>query len=520
MKLKITILPILALVSLIFISTKVAGQNDSLTLAQAFVNLTLMNEKFDTIDAERASNILVYENKELTSITSNYLIDEDSQLLDFSWSLWYLAKSRHLSVTNSNTNRKELINWKNNLDQAGKYLYQVPDPVYEFAPFNQFINFSNESILNQWSRLYSLKEDFTPIFNKDIYPDFQRIFFTAIKKNNYYLDSLGYFCSLYNIHFSKSILDEQEGIYSNDYDYDENFYEYDLSVALDLISWYLQLDYIAKGKIVIIDTNSVYNAYYVFESNLIYYNRTEKDKFFIKYLNQKTCLKLLNEIQNRFPYNFEDDGIADSGVQPDLSDIDGGPYYFPIPAPFPTDKVAIKHFKPELKTLQQVDEHIRACFEQAGYKGRLHYFYIEEPGFAVTTEIERINSDASPASGTNRWDLKSSSNDELSLYNIFRLMFFSTEANYRLIACIVSAKEIETTNQPISMMDMSNLLKKSYSALPADLENQVLIDKTLTILLYYFTQSDVGKVPVLNRNTILTVDDHLKMTPTLTNLYN
>jgi hypothetical protein len=59
------------------------------------------------------------------------------------------------------------------------------------------------------------------------------------------------------------------------------------------------------------------------------------------------------------------------------------------------------------------------------------------------------------------------------------------------------------------MSQMNNLITSSYSSLPKDLENVVIPDKTLTILVYHFYQSDVGEVPVLDTKAKLTVQDHL-----------
>jgi hypothetical protein len=508
------------------LSQKVTHTSDSLKLAEAFVNLTITNELFDTINPERISKILAFEKMELESMQPENTSIDISSLYNFSYSLWYSAKAAHLSRCNKSPDRNDLLSWKEKFDKASNF-YNLALRMKEamYSSFFEFIEFSDKSFSSQEHRVYQLKYSFTPYFNQDIYPDFKRIFFTAKNSGQYHLDSLNHFCKIYNMPFYLKILNE----YRTEILSPDNYIptEFKLAHALELISRYLQLDYIAKGNVDKVDTLFIYSQYdsFVFdlqpESNEFNWNDDliKKDDFFLTHLNKEACEKLYTELKDRYPWlpeSPESFQNVKTLVQSQGRTIEK--YYFPTPAPFPTDKIAIKNFKPELKTLKQVDDHIKDCFDKAGYTGRLHYFYIKEPGFAVTTEIERINKNGSPVSGTNRWDLTGGVDESLSLYNIFKSMFFTVESDYRLIACIVSTDEIQTTNQPASMADMSALIANSYSTLPKDLEDVELKEKTITVLLYHFTQNDIGKVPMLNQNKIITAHDHLKMTPTLTNL--
>jgi hypothetical protein len=65
---------------------------------------------------------------------------------------------------------------------------------------------------------------------------------------------------------------------------------------------------------------------------------------------------------------------------------------------------------------------------------------------------------------------------------------------------------------------MMDLLKKSYTVLPNDLRDVRMKDKTLTVLVYHFFQSDIGQVPVLDLSKRLTAFQHLERTRTLHNL--
>lgn len=499
--------------------------NDSLTLAQAFVNLSLTAEYSDSIETQRMSSILSFERSELRSIRNSSLIDSNEQLMLFSESLWHYAKAKEIFrlKPDSNLHRKTLLQWKDTLNLAIDFLIEARD-VRTLAehPFYEFIDYNNDSYRNRGSNLRRLKHEFSPYFNRDIYADFKRIFNRAIATNQYQFDSLRSFCNLYNIPLNL------EFIALNDTSFTYGYYShnYRLARALDLIARYLELDYISRGHLEDVSVFALYEAYRDFtfdlnpESARFRYNDgfIEKDDFFETYINETTVEALYQRIRNRYPTNAFSSSSGGEVAANRAMNIDREKYYFPTPAPFPTVKMAIPNFKPELRTLAQVDQYIRQSFIEAGYEGRLHYFYIREPGFAVTTGIERINEDGSPHSGTQRWDLTPGNDDDWTLASIFRAMFFRTESEYRMIACIVSAEEIQTTSQAPSLSLINNLIRKSYASLPADLRHIELVDKTLSVLLYHYTQDDIGKVPKLNQNTILTVRNHFQMTPTLSTI--
>ena len=66
---------------------------------------------------------------------------------------------------------------------------------------------------------------------------------------------------------------------------------------------------------------------------------------------------------------------------------------------------------------------------------------------------------------------------------------------------------------------MQDLLTYSYTSLPKDLENFSLPQKTLTVLIYNFYQSDIGEVPMLDITKRLTVKDHLEKSGLIPLLY-
>jgi hypothetical protein len=258
------------------------------------------------------------------------------------------------------------------------------------------------------------------------------------------------------------------------------------------------------------------NSEYAFREDI------PKDDFFRTEFSPEKIMSLRQKIERRFPLGedlIEKEKRFISATMGSPRPSQSDKFYFPKVAPLPSSKIAIPNFLPTTERLGDVDIHVRRSFEEAGYRGRLHYYYLHEPGFAVTTAIERIQKNGSPVSPEDtRWDLRGNPNGSFSLYQVFRSIFFATESDFRLIACVVSAKEAITSDTASGMEVFIEMQKKSYSALPNDLRDVRMKDKTLTILVYHFFQSDIGQVPVLDQSKRLTVYQHLERTPTLRTL--
>lgn len=511
---------------ILFSVSQVNAANDSLRLGEAYVNLSLTKEFFDSISDSRLNKILSFESKELNEVRKS-VGPKDQSLLYFSYSLLQYIKANKFYQKQQEPDRRRLMNLKNVLSSSMKSFESIK--LSEIEVENSFYDFIklDEYAYNQHARdIDELKKSLTPNFNRDIYPDFKRILLAAKNDKQYKLDSLEHYSRLYNLkedwekYEFAMLIEPYEVVLTK---------HYNRAIALDLIAKYVRFDAIANGIIAVADTLYMHDEFEAFTEMLQPGNDEfqysdgiiVKDQFFKEHLDKKTINLLQKKLQKRYPkpdyFRYTDNGLDGIGFETGAGlEL----YYFPIPAPAPTAKKIIPRFKPALKTLGEVNRHIQKSLEAAGYEDRLHYFYIKEKGFAVTTAIERINKDGSPVEGIKRWDLSAETGEELSLYNVFRAMFFKTESDYRLIACIVSKKEVKTQKESSGLGEMNNFLENSYSSLPPDLEEIEMIDKTISILLYHYTQDDVGAVPKLNQNTILTVRDHINKTPSLSSLLN
>jgi hypothetical protein len=493
------------------------ASEDSLNLAQCYANSSLTVTYFDTLPTRRLAKIIPYITEELSKIKDTGFIHSNGDLYYITWAHLHFLKARVLFENKTEITRAFLLQCKAHLDSAIFCFNKRRDITYrEVNYYYAFAGYDSESAFSLQSSIEKLKDRLALYFNKDIYPDFKRIFLTGKKEHRYYFDSLKYYAGLYNLPLDFFIKENREPRKRSLRLFSVRD-EYTLSPPLDLISQFLQFAFIIDTK----QPVDFVNLYFAFEnfirklkpkSNSTFGvpSNIPKDEFFRKNLNSEVCNRLYKALKHKFP----------KGKYSELSNSKhmnlpkrAGKYYFPIPPPFPSSKYAINHFAPGLKTIREVDNYIRKSFHDAGYAGRLHYYYIEYPGFAVATDIERINKDGSPTKEDTRWNLKMSNDGKLTLRQIFKSIFFATESDFRMIACIVAPLEIETgsSRNKVSASAMADLLKNSYSSLPLDLEGVILPEKTLTILVYHFNQSDIGEVPVL-ASSKLVVPQHLRKT--------
>jgi len=503
------------------------NENDSLALGQAYINLALTTRYFDSISSERLSSILVYEEKILKSFEDSLFI-KNGQLYYFSKSLWYYLKTQEHFNAVTIYDRATLLTLKNRLDKSIRYFNRANSISFNgTGSFYEFIEFSSEAFSDLEKKILRLKEQLANYYFEDIYLDYKRLFLTSVKNKVYHFDSLEYYNNLYNIPFELETFNKKHEFLVISARGLSNSYQMPYQ-DLELMSTYLQFDSMVNKATSLKDTNYFYILHGNFEGDLLLHNKSlkgrndivAKDSFFTTYLNDEITKELYKEIEIKFPIKELEfsDVVVDYSSGYDYQV--GGElekYYFPTPAPFTATKKVLKKYKPALLSVGQVCGYMEGCFYNAGYEDHLNYFYLKIPGFAIVTDLERINKNGSPVSGSQRWDLKQ---PKLTLFGMLEAAFLQKESEFRMIACLVSSHEYLTSNDPedYSSLPDFNFLKKSYSSLPNDLESSVLDTKTITLLIYHFTQNDVGKVPELSLNTAMTVTDHLNNTSGLSRL--
>lgn len=503
---------------------------DSLTLSQAFVNLALTQQYFNALPNERVSKIIPFEENELKSIIDLGYIKSNLSVINLSQSLLELNKVKLMFRTKTDSSRNTLLQWKELLSASiqhfndarlSAYFYEAtdPSPIGDYKrSFNEFIGLHDTLAEKIMIDLRNIRASVVPYFNQNIYLEFQRIFYSVTQTEQLNFDSLAYFTSLFNLPLSRHILDMKEEIRKRNLESAaENFTVnsfFNTDKKLDLISKYLQLYYLAgkesKSKITPEEQDILYTNYRKFNVDLEYYYESGlADSFFIKEINSSTSKSLFNRLKKK--YSLKNiPGKPKHMAIPSMigNEGGGGKYFFPIPAPRPSTLLYIENFKPALNTYKLVNNYLMNIFNGGGYSNRLHYYYVKS-GFAVTTSLEKINEDGSPASGDQRWAVSVGGNGSFSLYQTFKSIFFETESNFRIFALVVSPNNATVQSSASSLAAMNELIQYSYPSLPADLENVVPPTKTLSILVYQYKQSDIGKVPMLELKKPIPVQKHL-----------
>lgn len=503
---------------------------DSLTLSQAFVNLALTQQYFNALQNERVVKIIPYEENELKSIVDSGFIKGNLSVVNLSHSLLELNKVKLMLRTKTDSSRNTLLQWKELLTTSiqhfndarlSAYFYEATDP----SPIgdakrslNEFIGLHDTLAENIKIDLRNIRASLAPWFNQNIYPDFQRIFYSVKQTEQLRFDSLSYYTSLFNLPLSRHILDMKEEVRKRNLEsVAENFTVnsfFNTDKKLELISKYLQLYYLAGKqsniKINPEEQNILFNNYFMFNDDLDHYLESGLvDSFFIKEINSSTSKRLYRRLRKKYPLK-DMSGNPKLMASPNMmaTERGEGKYFFPIPAPRPSALLYIENFKPALNTYKQVDNYLTNIFNSAGYNGRMHYYYVKA-GYAITTSLEKINADGSPASSPQRWNVSVGGNGSFSLYQTFKSIFFETESNFRIFALVVSPNKATVQSSASSLAAMNELIQYSYPSLPEDLENVVPPTKTLSILVYQYKQSDVGKVPMLDVKNPIPVQKHL-----------
>jgi len=308
--------------------------NDSIILAQAYINLSLTEKYFDTLSIKRISKIIPFIESELSSIKDQRFINQNAKLYNFTYSLLYFNKVKFMFRNDTDVDRNILIVWKKTLDKSIIY-FDLSDSKGDYSNdvFYDLINFTADSRDRLHQIIFKLKRKIGIYFNSDIYPDFKRMFKVSKTDGLQNLDSLSYYAKIYDLEFNTSILnhdynadnydfgpktlsmDSQYFHMKRNYDYWKNHSlddPYLLDPKLDLISRYLQLQHMASASynkpLNPFKTYKLYNAYHIYLEEYKYYVtsedfKLEEDVFFKNELYLEVSELLFQHLRNKFPYD-------------------------------------------------------------------------------------------------------------------------------------------------------------------------------------------------------------------------
>ncbi|MEN2283153.1 hypothetical protein AAGF08_13500 [Algoriphagus sp. SE2] len=488
--------------------------NDTIILAQAYMNLYLTETFYDTLDRDRISKILAFEKDELGKIKNRSFISSNNTLYNFTQSIFYYLQTKRITQE-----RKE---FERNLLRRIKSIFEQSIEAYNNAEIEDFETFTkqksalyemisfDEGANNELKQeIWKLKNELNSKFNEDIYPDFKRIFNRSKRNNQFDFDSLTYFTKLYGMPLSMAILENESNFKFISFNSNHISPQYVADNRLELISRYMQLKSLAIKKTRSprnFNTAILYQGYDDFMDRLQF----EEDEFIKKELNPKVCALLLSQLESKYPREGEEKGLDEPIAFIGSPSTEKEPiYFFPNPAPLASASLIREDFKPELRTLNQVDLLLKSDLENAGFKNQLHYYY-DLDGFALTTSLEKFNINGASLPSDKRFTKNIGGEGKFSYFEIFKSIFFDVESEYRMFAFIVASKAASMNNQVMTVNFAEDLIKNSYDSLPKVLKDRVLNNKTLSIFVYHFHQNDIGQVPELDLGGSLSVKDHLK----------
>jgi hypothetical protein len=140
-------------------------------------------------------------------------------------------------------------------------------------------------------------------------------------------------------------------------------------------------------------------------------------------------------------------------------------------------------------TFAQVQARLGDALDAAGYYQR-SLFGVPN-GFAVVTQLERIDSDGVPA-GSGRWQVSETST-VFSLVDYLKRLLYAEPGRYRLVVLIVSDVPFSATGGYLTAGEASDLASRGANALPQDIADQRYSSRHLcTALIYEFRKVPDG----------------------------
>ncbi len=173
---------------------------------------------------------------------------------------------------------------------------------------------------------------------------------------------------------------------------------------------------------------------------------------------------------------------------------------FPNPPPMPSDKEVLPTsvFQSASK-LSDYDSIISLALNVGDYSTKNYYTFID--GFALVTQIEKLNDDASPLSGEERWRIGSSDLfNDFSLAKYFKALFFAKKGYYRIFVFLVTSQVLTfDTEYELDYSKAQEWLNKGLTFLPPELGNLEAHSPEFkcTVLVYEFKLKNEGEAPEL-----------------------
>ncbi|MDB5116442.1 MAG: hypothetical protein JWQ79_1934 [Mucilaginibacter sp.] len=173
--------------------------------------------------------------------------------------------------------------------------------------------------------------------------------------------------------------------------------------------------------------------------------------------------------------------------------LDKGLISFPNPPPQPSSRYTFNsQLFNQCKTYQDINEWIIKALSKAGYDNKINYFLFDN-GFAIATDIEQINNDATTKPQNQRWfanRVNILSND-FTLKEYFKVLFTAQPGYYRSFVFIISPSIFSFSSNDYTKDLFAKYLSQGAIGLPNRLGNIKLPqDLKVTALIYEFKKPE------------------------------
>ena len=139
----------------------------------------------------------------------------------------------------------------------------------------------------------------------------------------------------------------------------------------------------------------------------------------------------------------------------------------------------------------KVERILRKALILGGYFDVSYYAIESQPdAFVMVTRLEKINDNATPVEGKDRWVTGKSNKDNFSLTDYFQALFYAKPGKYRIIVFIVSAESIQFDKKEISAEFAKQWISDGSPSLTRKIrKTRFTNDHQITALVYEFEKN-------------------------------
>jgi hypothetical protein len=162
-------------------------------------------------------------------------------------------------------------------------------------------------------------------------------------------------------------------------------------------------------------------------------------------------------------------------------------FFLPPPQPSATDEISKSYFT-DCKTINDINLKLSSALDKCGYL-RKSYFYVAN-GFALVTQLEKINEDGSLKPENERWTIDEY-NSHFSLRSYLRRLLYANPGFYRCIVFIITDSYYKYSENLATQKQTREWLISGTNRLPVEISKIVINDNySFNVLIYEFKKNE------------------------------